>query len=96
MNRSPTSTDEFDRIYVYNGTPPALRASGPYLVEAFFETSTPQDEVLDAVHWLIRHEIPHEARIETLDREEGFFLQISFPTDDLRNTFIQHYRLPAH
>lgn len=95
MQTSLIPVEKLDRMYVFEGTPPALRASGPYSVEAFFKLSTPHELVLDAVHWLIEREIPHEVKIETHDRENGFFLQISFPADELRNTFVQQYKSPA-
>jgi hypothetical protein len=88
--------EKLDGIYVYEGTPPTLRASGPYSVEAFFSLTTPHEQVLGPVCWLIENEVPHEAKIETLVREEGFFLQISFPTDEFRNSFLQRYKYPAH
>lgn len=91
MQASDAEVEYLDHMYVYAGTPENLRASGPYSVEAFFKLDTPHGDVFESIDWLIAYKIPHQATVETHLRENGFFLRISFPSEELRSFFVSEY-----
>ncbi|CAH1689913.1 hypothetical protein BOSEA31B_20325 [Hyphomicrobiales bacterium] len=91
MEPTESTVEQLDFEYVYAGTPPDLRASGPYEIEAFFKFDSLNDVVAGATCWLEARRIQHEMRIETNLEEEGFFLRISFPLEESRMIFVREY-----
>lgn len=91
MKPAETNVEYLDHEYVYAGTPANLRASGPYSVEAFFKLDSPSEDVVEAMCWLEAYKIPHEARIATNLKDDGFILRISFPLEESRSIFIREY-----